>query len=341
MTKILSVIIPSYNMEDYLQKCLDSLILNDKKQMEMLDVLVINDGSTDATSSIAHRYQARYPGIFRVIDKGNGHYGSCVNRGLSEARGKYVKILDADDWFQSGALGKLLTILSTSDVDMVITNYNIINGLGKIKKKKSFDLPKDKELKIDDFCTSDSFVKFQMHAVTYKRSKLIVNNYIQTEGVAYTDQEWIFMPITYMDTFIYSPITLYQYLIGREGQSMDSKIKVIKTWVSFDLLFKRNAVFHSLEDSEVVSKNKKTYLEKKLKSSVTKLYRNGIIFKMVDGETLRDYDERLKSEDRTLYDYVENVPDKKLFGLRYVYYWRKTGHANFLTSIWGFLLRLL
>ena len=96
MTKILSVIIPSYNMEDYLQKCLDSLILNDKKQMEMLDVLVINDGSTDATSSIAHRYQARYPGIFRVIDKGNGHYGSCVNRGLSEARGKYVKILDAE-----------------------------------------------------------------------------------------------------------------------------------------------------------------------------------------------------------------------------------------------------
>ena len=88
-------------------------------------------------------------------------------------------------------------------------------------------------------------------------------------------------------------------------------------------------------------KGKKEFLEKKLKSSVTRLYRNGIIYKMVDSETLRDYDERLKTEDRTLYDYVENAPDKKLFGLRYVHYWRKAGHANFLISIFGFLLRRL
>ena len=63
----------------------------------MFEALIINDGSTDRTSEIGHQYEASRPESFRVIDKENGHYGSCVNRGLSEARGVFIKILDADD----------------------------------------------------------------------------------------------------------------------------------------------------------------------------------------------------------------------------------------------------
>ena len=100
MDKILSIIVPTYNMEKYLERCLSSLIVSDE-QMAMLEVLVINDGSKDRSSEIAHGYESRYPDTFRVIDKTNGHYGSCVNRGLQEATGKYVKVLDADDWFNT------------------------------------------------------------------------------------------------------------------------------------------------------------------------------------------------------------------------------------------------
>lgn len=69
--------------------------------MQRLEVLVVNDGSKDNSSAIAHEYQDKYPDTFRVIDKENGNYGSCVNRGLKEATGKYIKILDADDWFDN------------------------------------------------------------------------------------------------------------------------------------------------------------------------------------------------------------------------------------------------
>lgn len=81
MEKILTIVIPTYNMQDYLRRCLDSLIVPEE-QMKHLEVLVVNDGSKDNSSAIAHEYQDKYPDTFRVIDKENGNYGSCVNRGL-------------------------------------------------------------------------------------------------------------------------------------------------------------------------------------------------------------------------------------------------------------------
>ena len=92
MDKLLTIVIPAYNMEKYLDRCLSSLIVGDEK-MQHLEVLVINDGSKDRTSEIAHTYEDRFPGTIRVVDKENGHYGSCVNRGLEEARGTFIKVL--------------------------------------------------------------------------------------------------------------------------------------------------------------------------------------------------------------------------------------------------------
>ena len=94
--KILTIIIPSYNMEKYLPKCLGSLIVA-PELMERIEVIVVNDGSTDRTSEIAHEFAANYPQTFKVIDKSNGHYGSCINTALPIAVGTYIKILDADD----------------------------------------------------------------------------------------------------------------------------------------------------------------------------------------------------------------------------------------------------
>ena len=75
MKKLLSIIVPSYNMGAYLPKCLGSLIIEDKELLQKLDIIVVNDGSKDRTSEIANEFEAKYPGVFRVIDKANGHYG--------------------------------------------------------------------------------------------------------------------------------------------------------------------------------------------------------------------------------------------------------------------------
>lgn len=100
--------------------------------MEALEVLVINDGSRDRSSAIAHSYADRYPQTFRVIDKENGNYGSCINRGPKEATGKYIRICDADDWYITIELTKFINGLLSFEgtVDMIINNYTIVTDKG-------------------------------------------------------------------------------------------------------------------------------------------------------------------------------------------------------------------
>lgn len=118
MNKILSIVIPTYNMEKLLEQCLSSLVV--KEHLDFLEVLVINDGSKDKSSQIAHHFEDKYPQTFRVVDKDNGNYGSCVNRGLKEATGKYIKILDADDSFETSVLDCYLAYLSKINTLLIL-----------------------------------------------------------------------------------------------------------------------------------------------------------------------------------------------------------------------------
>lgn len=120
-------------MQDYLNRCLDSLVLQDPNLMEQLEVLIVNDGSKDCSSEIGHTYESKYLQTFRVIDKENGNYGSCVNRGLKEAQGKYIKVLDADDWFDTNAFACYLNDIAKVDTDMVLTDYRIVFNEGETK----------------------------------------------------------------------------------------------------------------------------------------------------------------------------------------------------------------
>ena len=122
MEKVLTVVVPTYNMEKYLDRCLTSLIVDDDK-MALLEVLVVNDGSKDRSSEIAHSYEARYPNTFKVIDKENGNYGSCINRGVTAVTGKYFRILDADDWYSTDALQSFTSKLMSIEADMVPSSF--------------------------------------------------------------------------------------------------------------------------------------------------------------------------------------------------------------------------
>lgn len=99
---LLSIIIPSYNMEEYIGNNLKKLVA--AQHLDKIEIIVVNDGSKDDTSAIAHEYQQQFPQNIIVVDKENAHYGSCINKGLTLARGKYFRILDADDFFESDAL---------------------------------------------------------------------------------------------------------------------------------------------------------------------------------------------------------------------------------------------
>ena len=222
--KVLTVVVPTYNMEKYLRRCLDSLIVSDE-QMALLEVLVINDGSKDTSSQIAHEYQNRYPQTFRVIDKENGNYGSCVNRGLDEATGKYFRLLDADDQFDRKGLVKVLQVLATTEADMVVTPYIHTYEEGATKAKpfpKVKGIEYGKTYKAEDFDFYDKNCEHLlcMHAITYRLSILKKVGLRHQTGISYTDTEYVYFPLMAVETILPTKITLYMYTKGREGQTV-------------------------------------------------------------------------------------------------------------------------
>ena len=229
MEKNLTIVVPTYNMERYLNRCLDSLIVP-AELMERLEVLVINDGSKDRSSEIAHSYEEKYPQTFRVIDKENGNYGSCVNRGLKEAQGKYIKILDADDWFDTENFEILLKTLHSIDADCIMTDMQQVNVDGTAVCTCNYSLPKKQTFSLGELIRLNSTELIWMHCVTYRTDNLRAIDYRQTEGISYTDQEWIFLPMATCKTVYYLPVTVYKYLVGRDGQTMNHDVFKKNFW---------------------------------------------------------------------------------------------------------------
>ena len=119
-SKLLSIIIPVYKVEAYINKCLDSLLVS-PEWMEKLEVVIANDGTPENSAEMSREYVKRYPGTFRQIDKENGGHGSAWNVGLKEATGKYLRFLDSDDWFTN--LDRLMSDLQESDADVVFNPF--------------------------------------------------------------------------------------------------------------------------------------------------------------------------------------------------------------------------
>ncbi len=225
-TKVLSIIIPTYNMSAYINRCLDSLLI---KELDKLEVLVIIDGSKDDSSEKAHVYQDKYPGTFRVIDKENGNYGSCINRGLRELTGRFVKVLDADDWYDTQELNHLVEELDRldSDVDMVVTHYQICDAKGNTQKVSvSSNWEYGRKYSVEEFFSDREFFRLAMHMVLYRADLFKEFTYFQTEGISYTDVEWVFKPLYYVKNIVFVNADVYRYLLGREGQTMDPSVKI-------------------------------------------------------------------------------------------------------------------
>jgi glycosyltransferase involved in cell wall biosynthesis len=197
-------------MESYLRRCLDSVLINDN--LNSIEVIIVNDGSTDNSLSIAKSYKEQYPESVVLIDKPNGHYGSCVNAALKIASGKYFRILDADDCFDSDVFIRFVAFLCTGNADMVISNFSrdYVSGGRKIAAKHA----------------SETYINqlFFMHGVSYQTRILHEVNYKQLEGICYTDTEYCFYPLAAIRSRAFFDGVLYRYTIGREGQTVNDEV---------------------------------------------------------------------------------------------------------------------
>lgn len=326
--KVLTIIIPTYNMEKLLDKCLTSLIVENKKLLKLLEVLVVIDGAKDKSSEIAHTYQDRFPQIFRVIDKENGNYGSCINRGLKEATGKYIKILDADDYFDTICFEEYIKTLCSIDVDVVMNDYNEVNLEGNVTRLISWKSPSSVIFGYDDFSKYDQ-VYFRMHGVAYKTDTLNSFGYKQTEGISYTDNEWIFMPMAYCKSFYYYNHPLYQYLLGREGQTMEESIWEKNFWM--EIQGARWMIDYFVQKREKLSTDGINYLWTRLNKRTRVLYYSYfyILKSAKHKEALIEFDKHIKE---TLPEWwKEWEKEKALHFIPYIKLWRA---RNYPDKLW-------
>lgn len=186
MDKLLSIVVPVYNVQQYIRKCLDSLIVSDELMCQ-LEVLVVNDGTTDQSAVIAIEYETKYPQTFRVINKQNGGHGSAFNTGLSNANGKYVRFLDSDDWLDKENLSKLMYLIGSSYIDFNPLVYYHENT-GKTNQLSVSNIEYGKVYKTDNFDFVEAGNRPNLtifHNCTYKTE--ILKPYVQlfAEGCFY------------------------------------------------------------------------------------------------------------------------------------------------------------
>lgn len=241
--KLISFAIPSYNSENYLHHAVDTIL----SAGEDVEILIINDGSTDGTAAIADAYAEKYPTIVRAIHKPNGGHGSGVNRGLQEATGLYYKVVDSDDWVNEKALKELVLTVKRHvskgiEADLYITNYIYDHAEDNTKNYRRWS----RQMPVGRMFTWSEVKEYygpeimMMHSLMYKVSVLREYGLNLPEHTFYVDNIFAYAPLPHTRKLFYLNVDLYHYFIGRADQSVnlanmtkryDQQIRVMKLMI--------------------------------------------------------------------------------------------------------------
>ena len=219
----ITFVVPCYNSQDYMRRCIDSLL----PCGERAEIIIVDDGSTDATGEIADEYAAVYPKIVKVVHKENGGHGSGVNVGLKLASGRFFKVVDSDDWLDPAALAKVLeSLASLGDVvDLLVCNY-VYDHLYE-KKQKSVDFanifPENVICSWQDMHHFTASQYLVMHALIFRTAILRKSGVKLPEHTFYVDNLFAYRPLPFVKKILYRNVDLYHYFLGREDQSVNEE----------------------------------------------------------------------------------------------------------------------
>ena len=207
-----SIIVPVYNVEKYIKKCLDSLVNQTLKDIE---VIVVNDGSPDNSQKIIDRYVKKYPDIIKSFIKENGGQGSARNFGLTKAKGEYIGYVDSDDFVELDMYEKMYNKAKEKDLDVVICgSYNV----DEVSLNKEIDLD---IIKFDDRKTNAFFGRMAVWNKIYKKELLEKNKLEFRSKVWYEDLDFTIKVISNAKKIDYVNEPFYDYLI-RQGSTMNN-----------------------------------------------------------------------------------------------------------------------
>lgn len=223
-TNLFSIIIPVYNVERYLNKCIESVINQTYKNFE---IILVDDGSPDSCPQICDEWAKKDDRIV-VVHKENGGSSSARNAGIKRAKGQYIGFIDSDDyWTESNFLEKIKDIVTENSVDVILFEYKEVDESGNIIKTPRFKCQQSIKADLQKVVDGDCLYSSAWHKFV-KRELFSNNDLFFREGVTSEDIEWTAKLIAVAKEYYIYPIVRYAY-VQRKGSIVHSiDIKAIK-----------------------------------------------------------------------------------------------------------------
>lgn len=300
--KLLTITVPCYNSENYMKKCVDSLL----EGGENVEILIVDDGSSDKTAQIADEYAEKFPTIVRAIHQENGGHGEVVNTGLRNATGIFFKVVDSDDWVNKEAYLKILSTLEhllggDKSLDMLISNF-VYEKQGASRKKvmqyrRCF--PVEEMFGWEQIRHMPKGKYLLMHSMIYRTRLLKDCGLKLPKHTFYVDNLFAFEPLPFVKNMYYLDVNFYRYFIGREDQSVHESvmIKRIDQQLRVNRLMVEAYTRYDLRQKEI-NKYMISYLDIITTVSSMMLIRSGTEDAMKKKKELWEF---IRCEDRRLY----------------------------------------
>ncbi len=304
--KLLSIAVPCYNSESYMEHCVESLLPGGDE----VEIIIVDDGSQkDRTGEIADRLEREHPGIVRAIHQENGGHGEAVNTGLASATGVFFKVVDSDDWLNEKAYMQVLDLLremvdQETELDMLISNFVYEKEGAKRKRVMNYHaaIPRGEILTWDQVRVFTKWQYILMHSVIYRTQMLRDCGLKLPAHTFYVDNIFVYQPLPYVRTLYYLDVNFYRYFIGREDQSVNEKVMISR----IDQQIRVNKIMideYNLYDKKLIPSRKlrhymMQYLEIMMTISSIMLIRSGTQENLEKKKELWKY---LKKKDRRLY----------------------------------------
>ena len=239
--KLLSIAVPCYNSQDYMEHCVESLLPGG----DDVEILIVDDGSKDNTAAIADRLEAEHPGIIRAIHQENAGHGGAVNTGIKHATGLFFKVVDSDDWVDLEAYEKILAFLRKAvqdDMlpDLILSNY-VYDKQGAVHKKvmqyRNY-FPVDTYFSWEQVKPLPPTTYILMHSVIYRTKVLHLSGMELPKKTFYVDNLFVFEPMPYVQSIYYLDVDFYHYFIGREDQSVNEQVMISRLDQQFRVTYR-------------------------------------------------------------------------------------------------------
>lgn len=303
--KLLSITVPCYNSEKYMRKCIDSLLAGG----EEVEIIIVNDGSTDKTAEVADEYAAKYPSIVKVVHKENGGHGSAVNAGIERAQGLYFKVVDSDDWVKEESYKAILEKLHElagggTALDLLISNFVYEKQGEKRKKVMHYHhiLPQDTMFTWAD---CHHFMKghyILMHSVIFRTRLLRECGLKLPEHTFYVDNLYVYEPLPYVKNMYYLDVNFYRYYIGREDQSVNEEVMISR--IDQQIKVNKLMIDYIVEQKPNILKQKRLYQYMRNYLEIIMTVSSVLLIRSETEENLEKKKELwmyLKEKDRRLY----------------------------------------